>query len=150
MRPSPRSRKRRTRTISRVLLLVLLGACAAAPKEPESPDAVALRLETLVRARTAELVLSSRFREQSKLEAIHVAEAQPGIVTARGGSVFVLENLRVEAESIRVTWLGPEHENLLVYAKDVALFQQQRDRPFYSKDLSAVSMANDKVSFFQQ
>lgn len=64
--------------------------------------------------------------------------------------MFVLKKLRVEAESIRVTWLGSEHENLLVYAKDVALFQQQRDRPFYSKNLSAVSMANDKVSFFQQ
>ena len=49
-----------------------------------------------------------------------------------------------------MTWLGPEHENLLVYAKDVALFQQQRDRPFYSQNLSAVSMANDQVSFFQQ
>ncbi len=132
------------------MLVALLGACATTPKEPERPDAAALALETLVRARTAELVLSSRFRKESKLEAIHVEEEQPGIVTARGGSVFVLKNLRVEAESIRVTWLGPEHENLLVYAKDVALFQQQRDRPFYSKDLSAVSMANEKVSFFQQ
>jgi hypothetical protein len=49
-----------------------------------------------------------------------------------------------------VTWLEPEHENLLVYAKEVALFQQHRDRPYYSKGLTAVSMANDKVSFFQQ
>jgi hypothetical protein len=79
-----------------------------------------------------------------------VAEPDPGVVTASGSSVFVLRKLRVEAESIRVTWLEPEHENLLVYAKDVALFQQERDRPFYSKNLSAVSMANDKVSFFQQ
>ncbi|MHC4819794.1 MAG: hypothetical protein ACYTF8_17240 [Planctomycetota bacterium] len=79
-----------------------------------------------------------------------MAEPDPGVVTASGSSVFVLRKLRVEAESIRVTWLEPEHENLLVYAKDVALFQQERDRPFYSKNLSAVSMANDKVSFFQQ
>jgi hypothetical protein len=127
-----------------------LGACAAAPKEPDRPDEVALELETLVQARTAELVLSSRFRKEAKLEGIHVAEPDPGVVTANGSSVFVLRKLRVEAESIRVTWLEAGHENLLVYAKDVALFQQQRDRPFYSKNLSAVSMANDKVSFFQQ
>jgi hypothetical protein len=72
------------------------------------------------------------------------------VQTARGSSVFVLRKLRVEAESIQVTWLEPEHENLLVYAKEVALFQQHRDRPYYSKGLTAVSMANDKVSFFQQ
>jgi hypothetical protein len=136
---------------SSFLWLALLGACAASPKEePERPDAIALGRETLVRARTAELVLSSRYREEAKLEAIHIEKPEPGIVTARGSSVFALRKLRVEAESIRVTWLEPEHENLLVYAKDVALFQQQRERPYYSKNLSAVSMANDKVSFFQQ
>jgi len=72
------------------------------------------------------------------------------VETATGSSVFVLRKLRIEAESIRVRWLEPEHENLLVYAKEVALFQQRRDRPYYSKGLSAVSMANDTVSFFQQ
>ncbi len=91
-----------------------------------------------------------RLRGEAKLEGIHRAAPEPGVEPANGSAVFVLRKLRVEAESIRVTWLEPEHENLLVYAKDVALFQQERDRPFYSKNLSAVSMANDKVSFFQQ
>ena len=79
-----------------------------------------------------------------------MAKPEPGVETANGSSVFVLRKLRIEAESIRVKWLEPEHENLLVYAKEVALFQQQRDRPYYSKGLSAISMANDTVSFFQQ
>lgn len=91
-----------------------------------------------------------RLRGEAKLEGIHRAAPEPGVETANGSAVFVLRKLRVEAESIRVKWLEPEHENLLVYAKEVALFQQQRDRPYYSKGLSAVSMANDTVSFFQQ
>jgi len=141
--------KRKTRTI-RLAWLFLLGACAATPKEPERPDEIALARETLIRAGTAELVLSGRFRREAKLEGIHIAKPEPGVETANGSSIFVLRKLRVEAETIRVTWLEPEHENLLVYAKEVALFQQQRDRPYYSKGLSAVSMANDTVSFFQQ
>ena len=94
--------------------------------------------------------MSGRFRKEAKLEGIQVSSPEPDVTTANGSSVFVLRKLRVEAESIRVTWLEPEHENLLVYAKDVALFRQKRERPYYSKNLSAVSMANDKVSFFQQ
>jgi hypothetical protein len=97
-----------------------------------------------------EVVLSGRFRKEAKLEGIHVASPEPEVATAGGGAVFVLRKLRIEAESIRVRWLEPEHENVLVYAKDVALFQQKRERPYYSENLSAVSMANDKVSFFQQ
>jgi len=94
--------------------------------------------------------LSSRFRKEAKLEGIHLSSPEPDVATASGSSVFVLRKLRIEAESIRVRWLEPEHENVLVYAKDVALFRQQRERPYYSQNLSAVSMANDKVSFFQQ
>ena len=154
MRPRRRPRKRnrepgKRRTI-RLSWLVLLGACAATPEEPERPDEVALARETLIRARTAELVLSGRLRKEAKLEGIHLAKPEPGVETANGNSVFVLRKLRVEAESIRVRWLEPEHENLLVFAKEVALFRQQRDRPYYSTGLSAVSMANDTVSFFQQ
>lgn len=135
---------------TRLRWLLLLGACAATPKAPERPDEAALGRETLIQARKAELILSERLRGEAKLKAIHVAKPKPGVEEAQGSAVFVLRHLRVEAESIRVTWLAPEHENLLVYAKEVALFQQQRERPYYSKGLSAVSMANDKVSFFQQ
>jgi hypothetical protein len=120
------------------------------PAEPDRPDAAVLARETRIKARSAELVLSGRFRREARLEGIRVERPQPHVVTARGSAVLVLRHLRVEAEEIRVTWLEPEHENLLLYAKEVELFEQKRDRPYFSRNLSAVSMANDQVSFFQQ
>ena len=74
---------------------MLLGACAAAPKEPERPDAAALKRETLVQARTAEVVLSSRYRREAKLEAIQVEKPEPGVETARmPGTISVSLSMR--------------------------------------------------------
>jgi hypothetical protein len=131
------------------MLVPLLLACAAPrPAEPTAPDERALAMETLVKARRVELVLSARWRPEARFEAIRVEEA-PGVQLGRGSAVLVLRALRIEAQEVRLKWLE-EGENLLLYAEDVELFRQHRAQPYESRDLSAVTMANDQVSFFQQ
>ena len=130
-----------------------LAACGTTPAndEPQRPDAKALALKTEVKAQRAELVLSARFREEARLEGIRVDTPKADIVRARGKAVFTLRNLVVEADTVQVTWLAdPAHEHFLLYATKVASFRQVRDRPYSSRNLSAIAMADDKVSFFQQ
>ncbi len=148
------------KSIAFLPLLVLFIACQSTggknrgrggdKGEPERPDAQALARETLVRARRARLVLSERWREDASLTAAHVA-GEGAEQEAQGNVVFLLSGLRLEiAGSLKITWM-PDHDEVLVYASDVELFRQQRkDRPYSSKNLSAVTMANDQVSFFQQ
>ena len=52
-------------------------------------------------------------------------------------------------ESLELRWL-PDHDNLLLDAKEVALFHQKRARPYHLENATAVVMANDQISFFQQ
>ena len=112
------------------------------------PDAAALAIETSVKARTVRLVLSSRWRETAKLEGVVVEHPEKGIVIARGSAVLQLEKLHVEAsEWIKLTFLA-DHENLLLYAKDVELFKQQKGYGHKTENVDAVTMANDAVSIF--
>ena len=55
----------------------------------------------------------------------------------------------VRADSLDLTFL-PDHENLLLYAEDVALFHQRRGYGHRTENVSAVTMANEQVSYFQQ
>ena len=112
------------------------------------PDASALALETLVQARQAKIVLSSRWRGKAKVEAVRVDDEGPGAQVARGGAVVTIEGLRVEADEVRLTWLS-EGEDLLLWAEDVKLFRQRRGQPYETKDIAMLTMANDRVSFFQ-
>ena len=147
------------------LLLVLLAGCAggssgsgqAGKKEeqpPDPPDLRALDKETVCKARSARLVLSSRWRRQARIEAGRetVRETDVGVeVTLEGNVVFTLRKLRIEAsESLRVTWLGPTHDNILLHARDVELFKQVVLFGHRAENVSAATMANDTVSFFQQ
>jgi hypothetical protein len=132
-----------------LLLGPLLVACGSTrPPEPLGPDASALAMETLVQAKQAKLVLSERWRSRAKVEAIRVQDEGPGAQVARGGAVVTIEKLRVEAEEIRLTWLS-EGDDLLVWAEEVKLFRQRRAQPYETKDIAMLTMANDKVSFFQ-
>ena len=106
-------------------------------------------MPTLIQAREARLVLSERFRREAKLGGTTQMSPKQGVDIARGQARFALRELLIEAtDTIEVRWL-PDHENLMVYATGVALFKQERERPYYSKDLAAVSVANDQVSFFK-
>lgn len=137
------------------LLAALLAACASPANRPDpeaeaAPDEMALALPTVVRAETARLFLSDRWRKQSKLEAIRVERPEPGVAVARGGVVFRLKGLRVEARELRVKWMA-DYEDVLLYAQRVESFEQKRgERPYSTRDVSALTMANDQVRFFQQ
>jgi hypothetical protein len=131
-----------------LLGLLLLGCGSTRAPELQGPDASALAMETLVQARQAKLVLASRWRSRATVQAIQVEDEGPGGQIARGSAVVVIEGLRIEAEEVRLTWL-PEGEDLLVWAEEVKLFRQRRGQPYETKDIAMLTMANDRVSFFQ-
>jgi hypothetical protein len=127
-----------------------MAACATAPpKEPPSPAAAALAIETFVKARHAEIVLGTQWRGKARVEAIRREETAPGVEDARGSAVFTLEGLRVEAEELRLKWL-PDYADLVLHAREVEVFRQRRAQPYETRDIDALTMANDHVSFFQQ
>ncbi|MHC4223884.1 MAG: hypothetical protein ACYSX0_19930 [Planctomycetota bacterium] len=137
-----------------LFVAMLIAGCAETGKktEPERvpPDEKALKIETIVKARTGRLVLSERWRKEMKVEAIRVEEPSRDTLRARGSVVLDLRNLHVElADTLEVTFL-PDHENLLFYAEEVALFRQQRGLGHKTENVSAITMANDQVSYFSQ
>jgi len=134
-----------------VALAFLILGCSSTPKvpPPSGPDAKALAMETLVQARRVEIVLSARWRKQAKVEGIRVEEETPGTQVARGSVVVKIEGLRVEADEVKLKWLDEAEDNLLVHARDVKLFRQQRAQPYEMRDLSMLTMANMQVSVFQ-
>ena len=138
----------------RVALLALLVGCSgtarsqAAGKETR-PDALALERHTSIEAETARVVASDHWKAGARLNGIRVETLEDGTVRARGGAVLKLGNLSVEAREIRVRWL-PDHQDFLLYAEHVKIFEQKRDQPYRSEGLAAVTMANDQVSFFKQ
>lgn len=106
-------------------------------------------METLLQARTAEIILSVRWRKMAKIEGIRVEEKEAGVVVARGSTVVVIRGLRVEAEEVTVKWLPEAEDNVLVHGREVKLFRQVRGQPYETKDLAMLTMANDQVSFFR-
>ncbi len=135
-----------------VALLVFSAACAGVtrPPEPTRPDEIALAVPTQIKARDARLVMSERFRDEIKLTGVTRESPKASVTIVRGDATLLLRGLWIEAaQSIEVRWLK-DHENLMVYATQVAVFTQQRDeRPYSTEELSALSMANDQVSFFK-
>jgi len=107
-------------------------------------------MPTLVRAQQVSLVLSERWRKQARLTAASLDRSDPRAERATGNARFLLLGLRVEAGGeIEVKWLK-NHENFFLYAKQVELFRQERGQPYQTAHVSALAIANDKVSFFQQ
>jgi len=152
---------------ARVLLFIVLpwAACtttsnreappAPAPAvKPRPPDEQALARETRVTAREVKLVLSERWRGRARIRAKHqeVVGAVGAIQVSLGGPVvFDLQKLHVEAaDAMHISWLGPDHDNILLHARDVALFQQTALFGHRAENVAAVLMADDVVSFFQQ
>jgi len=151
------------RSIAVLSLLALASACRSTrgpggeggrggedDAAPLAPDERALGRKTVVKAQRAQLALSERWRDDARLTAAYVSPAGEAEQQAEGNVVFLLSGLRLEVEgTLRITWI-PDHDEVLLYATDVELFHQERDRPYHSENLSAVTMANDQVSFFQQ
>jgi hypothetical protein len=106
-------------------------------------------METLLKARTAEIILSARWRKMAKVEGIRVEEKEPATQIARGSAVVVIQGLRVEADEVKVKWLPEAEDNVLVHAREVTLFRQVRGQPYETRDLAMLTMANDRVSFFR-
>lgn len=131
-----------------LLLVPLTLGCGSTREKPlEGPDADALALETLVQTRQAKLVLSTRWRPRTKVDAMRVADEGPGAQVARGSAVVTIEGLRVEADEAHLTWLS-EGEDFLLWAEEVRVFRQKRGQPYEIKDVAMLTMANDRVNFF--
>lgn len=135
----------------RVALLCLLAACAGPPKDegPPRPDQVGLERETRVEAEKVTIVASDHWRGEAKLEGIRVEHGENGVDRARGGATFKLLGLDVQAAEIEVRWLG-DHEDFVLYASNVAHFEQRREQPYTTGPLDKLTIANDHVSFFQK
>ena len=84
-------------------------------------------------------------------EAIARDEEGATVVTRTGPTELRLKGLRIEAaEQLRITWLSREHDNVLLHATDVAIFNQKETFHHSTTDMAAVTMANDTVRYWQQ
>lgn len=147
-----------------LLVLVFAAACGSTPagdaggapdREPAAPpDARALERETLVRARAVRIVMSERWHDRTKLEALRTeAGTREGVpqTIARGAAVLRVGNLRVETtEILEIRWMEKEHDNFLLHARDVAVFSRKEGYDNRTENVAAATMANETVHFFQQ
>ena len=145
----------------RAWAIVLLAACATAPEEPTAPgnedepttgpDAAALAIPTLMKARTASLRISERWRDEVKLEGIQIERPDDMTMIARGSAVVVVRQLRVEAsEEIEIKFLSRQNDTVLLHGREVVLFQQKKGYVQRTENLSAVTMANEEVRYWSQ
>jgi hypothetical protein len=109
-----------------ILVLLVSGCGSAKPKVEVRPSERLLLLDTRLKVRTAEVILSDRWREEATLQAVDLRPEAGGVQVARGDALFILRGLRIDAvEEIKVTYLA-DHEDLVVHARDVELFRQKR------------------------
>jgi hypothetical protein len=129
--------------------LLLAAACSGAPAkeaEPPPPGSAPLSVPTEVKARRVRLVLSDRFRKEARIEGIRVEETEGGKVVARGAARLRLRKLDIEAlEEIEAVFL-PDHGSFLLYATGVESFRQQKNYSHRTEKVTAVTIADDKVT----
>lgn len=133
------------------------GTSASKPKPPDArppPDAQALERDTVVTAGVVKLVLSERWRSKARVqsagETIAVEEGAT-VVSYRGPAQLKLMKLEVSAtKQLRISWLGREHDNILLHATEVVGFRQKETFQHSTENISAVTMANDVVRYWQQ
>jgi hypothetical protein len=137
--------------------LLLLGACATTPPEPEiedRPDARALAIKTTVTAQSATIVLAERWRAKVKLKALAKRPGDdPAVasIVATGSATFDLLGLHVEANEIELRYMDdPAHEDLVLHARNVKAFRQDVEFGHRTENVDAVTMANDQVHIFNQ
>jgi hypothetical protein len=133
-------------------LLLLLGACAGAPEksppEPSRPDQALVDVPTRVVARNARIVLSSHWRPEAQLEAIHVERGDGSEWKASGGAVLRLRGIHAEiADELTITFLD-DHEHVVIYATDVDLVERKVEFLHRHRNLRAITIADDKLNIF--
>ena len=145
------------RLVALLLVIAACGATSSAPDKGEAPlppDEQALARETYVKAQVVKLVLSERWRAKTRVtggEAEARSEEGATVVTRTGATELRLMGLRVEATSqLRISWLGKDHDNVLLHATDVSLFNQKETFHHSTENMAAVTMANDTVRYWQQ
>jgi len=132
------------------------GTSASRPPDaaPPPPDAQALERATVVTAGVVKLVLSERWRREARVQSAgENVQAEEGstVVTYSGPAQLKLMSLEVSAtKQLRITWLGPEHDNILLHATEVVAFRQMETFQHSTENVSAVTMANDVVRYWQQ
>ncbi len=139
-------------------LVLLLAACATTTgggraKEAEEaarPDAKALAIPTRVVAREVRIVLSDHWRPEGKTGGLDLQHPDASTVVARGAATFELRGLKVEASDLLSLTYLPDHENLLVHAREVRRFEQVKGYGHRTEDAGMVTMANDQVSIFER
>ena len=151
---------RRTFPLLFLLLAAACGSTAPGEREPREaepptpPDARALDHETLVKARTVRIVISERWRDRVKLEALRTESGtRDGVpqTLAQGASVLRIGNLRVETtERLEIRWMEKAHDNFLLHARDVEVFSRKEGYDNRTENVAAATMANETVHFFQQ
>jgi len=114
-------------------------------------DAKLLAISTLIRSRTARVILSSYWRNRVKLAGIRTDKDEPDKWIAHGSAKFELDKLPIEATSeITVTFLD-DTEDLVVFAKDVQLYKRTKNHIVdRQENVHMVSIANGKVTVFSQ
>ncbi len=140
-----------------MLAPALLCACAAGPKYRDDPavaaraDTKALGIKTTVKARSVTFVLSQRWSGEMTLKSTRRDSPSAGVLRATGNAVLDLRELHIEADEIEVRFLAdPEHEDVLLHARGVALFFQHIVYGHRTESADAVTMANDQISIFKQ
>lgn len=130
---------------------VLLGACASPPEvdpvEAARPDVKALAIPTTVEARTVEIILAARWRDELKLSAARRTMPEPGVLLATGNATLQLRGLSVKAsKSIKLKFqTDPGHEDLFLWAKVVKRFERRVGYGHRVEDASMVTMSNHEV-----
>ena len=133
---------------------LLLGACASGPQEQEvdpaeanRPDVKALAIATTVEARTVEVILAARWRDEIKLSSDGRSMPEAGVVLATGNATLRLRGLTVNAsESIKLKFqTDPGHEDLFLWAKAVKRFERKVAYGHRIEDASMVTMSNHEV-----
>ena len=121
------------------------------PAAAARADTKALGIKTTVKARSVTFVLSERWNGEMKLRSTRRESPSAGILRAIGKAVLDLRELHVEADEIEVRFLSdPEHEDVLLHARDVALFMQHIVYGHRTENVDLVTMANDKINIFKQ
>ncbi len=140
-----------------LLAPALLCACAAGPKYRDDPtvaaraDTKALGIKTTVKARSVTFVLSQRWSGEMKLQSRRRETPSAGVVRATGQAVLDLRELHIEADEIEVRFLSdPEHEDVLLHARDVKVFFQHVVYGHRTENADLVTMANNQITIFNQ
>jgi hypothetical protein len=140
-----------------LIAALLLGGCASSSgsdsekgsaKKPEKPDEIALAIPTRVEARKVTIVLGDQWRDAIELKAIRVDRTKPDEWLAKGSAELKLESLSVRAsDELKISFL-PNHEHLVLHARDVASVERDKEFTHRHRDVAMATIADGELSVF--